>query len=80
MAKTTCTVSRSTIRTKAAPMLAATIAGQHTPCMLKSEGFSTGSEGWNYSGKIVVEIDGVPTVCQVGINVTIVGSKELPQA
>lgn len=37
--------------------------------------FSTGSMGWSVSGKLVILVDGVPVTCQVGLNVTVIGSK-----
>lgn len=40
--------------------------------------FSTGSIGWYAGDKIVVTVDGVPVKVQVGITLTVVGSKELP--
>jgi len=38
--------------------------------------FSTGSFGWYLNGKIVVTVDGKPCSVQVGMNLTVVGSKE----
>ena len=75
--KTVCPITRSQFNTSAKPMPLA-IAGQSQADMQPRE-FSTNSLGWNFSGKITVDIDGVPTVCQVGLNVTVVGSKELPK-
>jgi hypothetical protein len=42
--------------------------------------FSTGSLGWYLNGKTAIEIDGVPVSVQIGLNLTIVGSKELDKA
>lgn len=39
-------------------------------------GFASGGLGWNLSEKIDMEIDGVPVKCQVGLNISIVNSKE----
>src|SRR3954468_18578231 len=41
--------------------------------------FSTGSLGWYLNEKMDVEIDGVDVKVQIGLNLTIVGSKDLPQ-
>lgn len=41
--------------------------------------FSTGSVGWNVNDKQDIVIDGVTYKCQVGLNVTIIGTKELPK-
>jgi hypothetical protein len=38
--------------------------------------FSTGSFGWYYNGKTVITVDGKPLSVQLGMNLTVVGSKE----
>jgi hypothetical protein len=38
--------------------------------------FSTGSFGWYYNGKTTITVDGKPLSIQVGLNLTVVGSKE----
>lgn len=38
--------------------------------------FSTGSFGYYTNDKITVMIGGIPTLCQVGLTVTVVNSKE----
>ena len=38
--------------------------------------FSTGSFGWYLNGKTVIQVDGKPLNVQVGLNLTVVGSKE----
>ena len=38
--------------------------------------FSTGSFGWYLNGKTVIEIDGKAVSVQIGMNMTVVGSKE----
>jgi hypothetical protein len=73
--KTTCPITRDDFRTKAKP-LAVTINGQSLEAEVKE--FSTGSLGWNINGKITVEIEGVRVPVQIGANLIIVGSKELP--
>ena len=40
--------------------------------------FSTGSLGWYLNGKAEIEVGGVPVQVQIGLNLTIVGSKDLP--
>jgi hypothetical protein len=74
--KTTCPVSRSQFRTKAKPVTV-NIAG--VPLMAEVKEFSTGSLGWYLNGKTTIEVDGTPVSVQIGLNLTIVGSKELPQ-
>jgi hypothetical protein len=74
--KTICPISRSQFRSSAKP-LSVTIAGAALSADVKE--FSTGSLGWYLNGKTTVEINGQPVSVQIGLNLTIVGSKELPQ-
>jgi hypothetical protein len=73
--KTSCPITRAQFRDKAKPVTV-TIAG--VPQVAEVKEFSTGSLGWYLNGKTTVEIDGVPVSVQIGLNLTIVGSKELP--
>lgn len=73
--KTTCPITRKEFRVKAKP-LGVVIDGQNVGAEVKE--FSTGSFGWFLNSKITVLIDGVPVKVQVGLNLTVVGSKELP--
>jgi len=43
---------------------------------LNKKEFGTGSMGWNATGKAKVMIDGVEVPVQIGLNVTIIGSKD----
>jgi hypothetical protein len=74
--KTACPVTRGQFRANAKP-ITVTIAG--VPQVAEVKEFSTGSLGWYLNGKTVVEIDGVAVQVQIGLNLTIVGSKELPE-
>jgi hypothetical protein len=74
--KTTCPISRAQFRANAKPVKI-TIGEQAVDAEVKE--FSTGSLGWYLNTKVTVEIDGVRVPVQVGLNLTIVGSKELPQ-
>jgi hypothetical protein len=74
--KTTCPISRADFRAKAKP-LTIEINGQKLQAEVKE--FSTGSLGWYLNNKVMVEIEGVHVSVQVGLNLTIVGSKELPK-
>ena len=71
--KTSCPVSLTHFMDKATP-LKITINGQDMLAEVKS--FSTGSFGWYLNGKTVIEIDGKAVSVQIGMNMTIVGSKE----
>jgi hypothetical protein len=75
MAKTSCPIGRADFRAKAKP-LSVVINDQKLSAPVKE--FSTGSFGWYLNGKMTVEIDGVPVAVQIGLNMTVVGSKELP--
>jgi hypothetical protein len=74
--KSMCNISRAEFREHAKP-LPVTIGDRQYQAVVKE--FSTGSLGWNINDKVTVEINGKPVVVQVGMNLTIVGSKELPQ-
>jgi hypothetical protein len=76
MAKTPPPISLKTFLEKAEP-LKVTIHGQEMTADVKS--FSTGSFGWNINGKMTVTVDGKPISVQVGLNLTVVGSKEAPR-
>ena len=76
MAKSPCPVSLARFLASAEP-LKVTIQGQEMLAEVKS--FSTGSFGWYLNGKLVVTIDGKAVSVQIGMNMTIVGSKEAPR-
>lgn len=71
--KTLCPISREDFTGKAKP-LSIRIGDQLVSADVKE--FSTGSFGWFLNGKVTVEVDGVPLKVQVGLNLTVVGSKE----
>jgi len=73
--KTLCPVSRAQFREKAQPVR---IVINGTTYDVPAKEFSTGSLGWYLNEKIRIEIDGVQVTAQIGMNLTIVGSKELP--
>jgi hypothetical protein len=73
--KSKCPITRSQFRQHAKP-LDMTIDGKAVTAEPKE--FSTGSLGWNVNQKLTVTIDGVRVECQLGLNLTAVGSKELP--
>jgi hypothetical protein len=73
MAKAPCPVSLSQFLEKAEPVKVV-INGQEMLAEVKS--FSTGSFGWYINGKTTVQVDGKTVSVQIGMNMTIVGSKE----
>ena len=76
MAKTTCPITRDEFN-QHAQTLKITVGDKTFTA--KPKNFSTGSLGWNVNDKITMEINGKEVIVQVGMNLTIVGSKELPQ-
>ncbi len=73
--KTTCPITRDDFRKKAKPVKVL-INGVEQDAEVKE--FSTGSLGWYLNSKISIEVDGIRVPVQIGMNLTIVGSKELP--
>ena len=73
MAKSPCPVTRTQFVEKAEP-LKVVINGQEMLAEVKE--FSTGSFGWNINGKTIVTVDGKSLSVQIGMNLTVVGSKE----
>ncbi len=74
-AKTTLALTRDQFRDHA-QSVAVVINGKEFKVPKKE--FSTGSLGWYLNEKMDVTIDGVDVKVQIGLNLTIVGSKELP--
>ncbi len=77
MAKTSCPITRQQF-TEGAKAVEITI--NSTPMLADVKEFSTGSLGWYLNGKTVIDVGGQKVTVQVGLNITIVGSKELPKS
>lgn len=75
--KKQCPISRAKFRKQAPPKLPVTIAGLVVGAADARE-FATGSFGWYYGGKQNLVIGGVIVTVQVGVNITVVGSRDLP--
>jgi hypothetical protein len=75
MAKTACPITRDEFKQHAKPIK---IMIGDTPYVAEVKEFSTGSLGWNINGKTAIEINGKMVSVQIGLNLTLVGSKELP--
>jgi hypothetical protein len=73
--KTNCPITREQFRSRARPV---SITVCDVPMVVPTKEFSTGSLGWYLNGKTVIEIDGTPVQVQLGLSLTIIGSKELP--
>lgn len=76
MAKTNCPVTRAEFVEKAQPV-EVTING--VPLIADVKEFSTGSLGWYLNGKSTIKVGEKNVSVQIGLNLTVVGSKELPQ-
>lgn len=76
MAKTQCPITREEFMQKAQPVKV-DLAG--FPLVAEPREFSTGSFGWYVNGKATITVDGKPITVQVGMNLTVVGSKDLPR-
>src|SRR5262245_41669749 len=74
-AKTTCTISRKEFEAHAKP-IKVVINGEEMES--KNRQLSTGSVGWNISSKMRIKVGDKDVTVQVGLNLTIVGSKDLP--
>lgn len=77
MAKTNCPVSREEFREKA-QQVEVVIGGVTLIAQVKE--FATGSLGWYLNAKAPIKVGDKAVTCQVGLNLTVVGSKELPGA
>ncbi len=73
MAKSPCPITKTQFLEKA-EAVKITINGQEL--IADRREFSTGSFGWYHNGKVVITVDGKPLSVQVGLNLTVVGSKE----
>jgi hypothetical protein len=74
--KSSLAITREQFRTEAKPVTVV-INGKEMTALVKE--FSTGSLGWNINEKMQLEVGGKSVMVQVGLNLTIIGSKELPQ-
>ena len=75
-AKTTCPINREQFSQSARPV---EVVINGVPMSAEVKEFSTGSLGWYVNEKTTVEINGKSCTVQIGLNLTVVGSKELPQ-
>lgn len=73
MAKSPCPVTRTQFVEKAEP-LKLMLNDKELTAQVKE--FSTGSFGWNVNEKMTIMVDGKALSVQIGMNLTVVGSKE----
>ena len=74
--KTTCPITRQDFRAGAKPV---TVNINNVPLQAEVKEFSTGSLGWYLNGKTTIDVGGKLVSVQIGMNLTIVGSKDLPK-
>ena len=76
MAKSTCQVTRAEFVNDAKPV---EVVINGIPMTAEVKEFSTGSLGWYLNGKANIKVGEKSVSVQIGMNLTIVGSKELPK-
>jgi hypothetical protein len=74
--KTVCPVTRSQFQAEAK---AVEVVINGVPMLAEVKEFSTGSLGWYLSGKTTIKVGDSVVTAQIGLNLTIVGSKDLPK-
>jgi hypothetical protein len=74
--KTVCPISRQDFASHAKPV-EIIINGETMHVPVKQ--FSTGSFGWYLNKRIEIKVGDKPVLVQIGMNMTIVGSKDLPK-
>jgi hypothetical protein len=73
--KSSLAITRAQFKAAAKPVTVV-INGKEFTALPKE--FSTGSLGWNINEKLAVEVGGQTVMVQVGLNLTVIGSKDLP--
>jgi hypothetical protein len=76
MAKSTCPVTRAEFRQHAQPV---EVIINGIPMTAEVKEFSTGSLGWYLNGKANVKVGDKSVSVQIGMNLIVVGSKDLPK-
>ena len=74
--KTNCPISRDQFKKDAKPV---EIVVNGVPLLAEVKEFSTGSLGWYLNGKTTIKVGDIAVSVQLGMNLTSVGSKELPK-
>ena len=74
--KTVCPVSRDQFVAEA-KSVEVTINGQSVVAEVKQ--FSTGSFGWHFGDKVTLKVGDTLLKVQVGLTLTVIGSKDVPQ-
>lgn len=74
--KTVCPISREQFQAEAKPV-EVSINGQ--PVVADVKQFSTGSFGWHHGDKVTIRVGETLVKVQVGLTLTVIGSKDVPQ-
>ncbi len=74
--KTECPISREQFAAQAKPV---EVRINGVPLLAEVKEFSTGSLGWYLSGKVTLPVGDTAVSTQIGLNLTIANSKELPK-
>ncbi len=74
MPKTNCPITHTQFRVDAKPVI---VKIGEMELIAQPKEFSTGSLGWYLNGKTTIKVGDTPVTVQIGMNLTIVGSKEL---
>ena len=77
MAKSSCTLTRAEFVSDAKPV---EVVINGIPMTAEVKEFATGSLGWYLNGKANIRVGEKSVTVQIGMNLTIVGSKELPKS
>jgi hypothetical protein len=75
-AKSTCPVSRAQFKENAKPV---EVIVNGIPMTAEVKEFSTGSLGWYLNGKMSIKVGDSAVTVQIGMNMTVLGSKDLPK-
>lgn len=73
--KSGCPIDRNEFRQHAQPV---EVVINGVPMLAEVKEFSTGSLGWYLNGKTTLKIGEKLVPVQIGLNLTVVGSKDLP--
>ena len=73
--KTVCPISRETFEANATPV---EVIINGVPVQAEVKLFSTGSWGWHFGEKITLKVGETYVKVQVGLTMTVIGSKEAP--
>ena len=74
--KTVCPISRSEFLAQAKSV---EVVINGVPTLAEVKEFTTGSFGWHFGDKVTLKVGDTLVKVQVGLTLTVIGSKELPK-